>query len=121
MDEYIHDFPEDVQERLEKIRQTVHRVAPEANETISYQIPTFKLDGRFLVYFAAFTDHISMYPIPPGYPAFNKKISPYIRGKGTLQFPLNEPLPVELVEEITRFHLLRRKRATPAKAGRKEK
>ena len=115
IDEYIGDFPEDVRERLEKIRRTIHRIAPSAVETISYQIPAFKIDGKFLVYFAAFPDHISIYPIPPGDDDFTKDIAPYITGKGTLQFPLSKPIPFNLVEKIAGFHLLRRKREIAAR------
>ncbi|MDO8578285.1 MAG: DUF1801 domain-containing protein, partial [Dehalococcoidales bacterium] len=118
IDEYIGDYPENVQERLEKIRRTIRGIAPGAVETISYQIPAFKVDGKFLVYFAAFPDHISIYPIPAGDDDFNKDIAPYVKGKGTLQFPLNKPIPFNLVEKIAGFHLLRREREIAARVNK---
>ena len=103
IDEYINTFPPDIQKILERIRQTVREAAPEAIETISYQMPAFKLNGRNLVYFAAFKNHIGFYPIPSGIEAFKKELAPYIKGKGTLQFPLNRPVPYDLVKKIVVF------------------
>ena len=105
IDEYINTFPPDIQKILEKIRQTVREAAPEAIETISYQMPAFKLNGRNLIYFAAFKNHIGFYPIPSGIEAFKKELAPYIRGKGTLQFPLNKPVPYDLVKKIVVFRV----------------
>lgn len=118
IDEYIGDFPEDVRERLQKIRRTIRGVAPGAVETISDQIPTFKLNGKFLVFFAAFPEHISIYPIPPGDDDFTRDIAPYVKGKGTLQFPLSKLIPFDPVEKIVGFHLLRREREIAAKYGK---
>jgi uncharacterized protein YdhG (YjbR/CyaY superfamily) len=105
IDEYISTCPEDVQIILEKIRQTILKVAPEAVETISYQIPTFKLNGKYLVYFAAWKDHIAMYPIPKSTDAFQKELSPYIHGKGTIHLPLDKPIPYDLVEKIVKSRM----------------
>jgi uncharacterized protein YdhG (YjbR/CyaY superfamily) len=91
IDDYIRTFPEDVQVILEKMRQTIRKAAPEAVETISYQMPTFKLDGKSLVYFAAFKNHVGFYPIPSGVQAFKKELSRYKQGKGSVQFPMNRP------------------------------
>ncbi len=102
IDEYIKTFPEEIQVILEKIRQTIRKVAPEATEAISYQMPAFKLNGN-LVWFAAFKDHIGFYPIPSGVEAFKKEVSPFAAGKGTLQFPLNKPIPYDLIEKIVTF------------------
>ena len=113
IDEYIETFPEDVQVILQKVRRTIHEAAPEATEAISYQMPTFKLNGRNLVHFAAWQDHVSLYPVPSGTESFSKKLSPYIKGKGTLQFPLNEPVPYGLISEIAVF----RANETAAKKG----
>ncbi len=104
IDEYIKTFPENVQIILEKIRQTIRKAAPEATEAISYEMPTFKLNGN-LVHFAAFKNHIGFYPIPSGIEAFKEELSPYIRGKGTLQFPLGKPIPYEMVEKIVVFRV----------------
>ncbi len=105
IDVYIKTFPKDVQSILEKIRQTIRKAAPEAVETISYQIPTFKLNGKYLVYFAAFKNHIGVYPAPTGNEAFKKELSPYIRGKVTVQFPLDKPVPYDLVKKIVIFRM----------------
>jgi uncharacterized protein YdhG (YjbR/CyaY superfamily) len=100
MDEYIKTFPEDVQDILEKMRQTIRMAAPEAVEAISYQMPTFKLNGRNLVHFAAFKNHIGFYPIPSGIEAFKEELSSYKQGKGSVQFPMDNPIPYELVKKI---------------------
>ena len=104
IDEYIETFPEEVQSILEKMRQTIRRAAPEAEEAISYQIPTFKLNGN-LVYFAAFKNHIGFYPTPSGIEAFKKELSPYEGAKGSVQFPIEKPIPYGLVKKITMFRM----------------
>ncbi len=102
IDEYIKTFPNDVQSILEKMRQTIKKAAPEAVETISYQMPTFKLNGKNLVHFAAFKNHIGFYPIPSGIEAFKKELSSYKQGKGSVQFPIDKPIPYDLVEKIVK-------------------
>ncbi len=104
IDEYIKSFPEDIQIILEKIRQTIRKAAPEATEAISYQMPLFKLNGN-LVWFASFKNHIGFYPIPSGTETFKEEVSPYIAGKGTLQFPLDKPIPYNLIEKIVIFRV----------------
>jgi len=100
-DEYIKTFPKDVQTILEKIRQTIKRAVPEAQETISYQIPTFKLKGSSLVHFAAFRKHIGLYPPAPK--EFKKELSSYEGPKGNLKFPIDKPIPYDLVRRIVLF------------------
>src|SRR2546425_10216351 len=102
IDEYIKTFPEDVQRILEKMRQTIRRAAPGAEEGVSYQIPVFKLNGN-LVWFAAFKNHIGFYPTTTGIRAFKKELSVYKGAKGTVQFPLEKQIPYELVKKIVRF------------------
>ncbi len=102
IDEYIETFPKDVQSILEKMRQTIRRVAPEAEEAISYQIPGFKLNGN-LVWFAAFKNHIGFYPMKTGIQAFKKELSAYKGAKGSVQFPMEKPIPYDLVKKIVRF------------------
>jgi len=102
IDEYIKTFPEDVQSILEKMRRTVRTAAPEAEEAISYQIPTFKLNGN-LVHFAAFKKHIGFYPTSSGTEAFKKELSSYKGAKGSVQFPLEKPIPYDLVKRIVIF------------------
>jgi len=105
IDEYIRTFPEDVQRILENLRQTVRTAAPDAEETINYEMPTFKLNGKYLLYFAAWKKHISFYPIPSGPESFKRELTPYIKGKGTIQFPLDKPVPHGLVEKIVRYRI----------------
>jgi uncharacterized protein YdhG (YjbR/CyaY superfamily) len=103
IDEYIETFPKDVQRILEKVRQTIRETAPEAVETISYQMPTFKLDGKYLVYFAAWKTHIGMYPVPAGTEAFKKELAPYKGAKSTARFPIDKPIPYDLVKKMVIF------------------
>ena len=103
IDEYIAAFPHDVQDILEKIRMTIRKAAPEAEETISYQMPTFTLRGHYLVYFAAFKKHIGFYPAPIGNAEFEQELSVYGSGKGTVKFPLDQPMPFDLIRKIVRF------------------
>ncbi|MCZ7381790.1 MAG: DUF1801 domain-containing protein [Candidatus Methanoperedens sp.] len=105
MDEYIKTFPKDVQSILEKMRQTIRKAAPEAVEVISYQMPTFKLNGKNLVHFAAFKNHIGFYPIPSGIEAFKKELSSYKQGKGSVQFPMDKPIPYDLVKKIVNYRV----------------
>jgi uncharacterized protein YdhG (YjbR/CyaY superfamily) len=105
IDEYIASFPEEVQKILEELRSTIRAAAPDAKEKISYQIPTFELNGRNLIHFAAWKKHIGMYPIPSGSEAFEKELSQYADGKGTLKFPLDKPLPLKLICEIVQFRI----------------
>ena len=103
IDEYIAAFPNDVQDILEKIRMTIRKAAPEAEETISYQMPTFTLRGHYLVYFAAFKKHIGFYPAPIGNAEFEQELSVYGAGKGTVKFPLDQPIPFDLISKIVKF------------------
>ena len=99
VDDYIAAFSPEVRKILERIRRTIRRVAPEAEETISYRIPTLKLNGP-LVYFAAFKKHVGFYPPIRGDARLTKAVSPYAGEKGNLQFPLDQPIPYELIESI---------------------
>jgi uncharacterized protein YdhG (YjbR/CyaY superfamily) len=103
IDEYIKAFPKDVQGILEKMRQTIQETAPGAVEAISYQMPTFKLNGKNLVHFAAWENHIGFYPTPSGTEAFNKELSYYKGGKGSVKFPIENPIPYDLVKKIVVF------------------
>ena len=104
IDDYIANFPEDVQEVLEQIRATIQKAAPQAEEAISYQMPTFKLNGN-LVHFAAWKNHIGFYPTPSGTKEFQKEIAKYVFAKGSIQFPLNEPMPLALITKIVNFRV----------------
>jgi uncharacterized protein YdhG (YjbR/CyaY superfamily) len=118
IDEYIAGFPTAVQEVLQKIRMTIHEAAPEAEEKISYQMPTFFLKGN-LVHFAAFKEHIGFYPVPTGIEKFKKELSVYKQGKGSVQFPLDQPMPYELITKIVKFRVKENLAAAAAKAKKK--
>ena len=115
IDEYIAGFPKDVQEKLEKIRMTIKKAAPDAEETISYKIPTFNLKGKYLIYFAAYKKHIALYPAPIGIPEFKEEIVVYESGKGTLQFPLDKPIPFNLIRKIVKYRAKENLAKTAAK------
>ena len=107
IDEYIAAFPKEIQAMLEQIRATISKVAPTAEEAIKYAIPTFVLNGRNLVHFAAFKNHIGFYPTPTGIESFQKELSKYKQGKGSVQFPLDEPMPLALITKIVKFNMVR--------------
>ncbi|UPZ15386.1 iron chaperone [Flavobacterium humidisoli] len=104
IDEYIGAFPNDVQEILEKVRATIQKAAPDAKEKISYAMPAFEQNG-IVVYFAAFKNHIGLYALPSGHEAFTEKLSKYKSGKGSVQFPLKEAIPYDLITEIVKFRV----------------
>lgn len=116
IDEYISGFPPEIRLLLEEIRQTIRDAAPEATETISYQMPTFKQNGN-LIHFGAFKNHIGLYPAPTGIEAFRKDLEIYKGGKGSVQFPNTDPLPLDLITRIVRFrvdeNLKKRKQKSP--------
>jgi len=104
IDAYIANCPKDIQKKLKDLRATIRAAAPDATEIISYQIPTFYLKGN-LVHFAAYKNHIGFYPTPSGVQAFIKETAKYASTKGTIQFPLDKPLPLELVSKIVKFRV----------------
>ena len=116
VEEYIAAFSPEVQAILERIRQTARAAAPEAEETISYQMPTFKLGG-VLIHFAAFKHHIGLYPPISGEAGLEKAVSPYAGEKGNLKFPLDQPIPFDLIERIVKLRV----RQNLAKAAGKTK
>ena len=104
IDEYIAEFPNDTQKLLKALRDTIRKAAPKAEETIKYAIPTFTFNGN-LVHFAGYKNHIGFYPAPMGIEAFKEETAPYEAGKGTLQFSLEEPLPLSLVRKIVKYRV----------------
>ena len=104
IDEYIQTFPTETQKKLRAIRKLISKLAPEATEKISYQMPTFYLNGN-LIHFAAFAHHIGLYPTPSGVEEFKRELSKYKQGKGSVQFPLDEPLPLDLIGRIVKFRV----------------
>jgi uncharacterized protein YdhG (YjbR/CyaY superfamily) len=105
IDAYIAAFPDDVQKILEQVRITVIKSAPGAEETISYAMPAFRYKGRVIIYFAGHKNHIGIYATPSGYAAFTKELSKYKQGRGSVQFPLNEPMPVNLIARMVKFRV----------------
>jgi uncharacterized protein YdhG (YjbR/CyaY superfamily) len=104
IDEYIRSFPEHIQKKLLELREIIREQAPQAQEKISYQMPTFFLNGN-LVHFAAFSKHIGFYPTPSGISAFQSQLAQYKNAKGSVQFPIEDPLPIELIKEIVKFRV----------------
>ncbi len=105
VDEYIASCPEETRGRLQEVRAAIRAAVPDAKEKISYQIACFELNGKNLVHFAGWKNHISIYPTPEGTAAFNKAIAKYAGGKGTTKFPLDEPLPLKLIGQIVKFRV----------------
>ena len=104
IDEYIRGFPKEIQNLLKEMKSTIQKAAPDAEEAIKYAMPTFVLNGN-LVHFAAYKNHIGFYPAPSGIDAFKKELSVYKGGKGTVQFPLDKPLPLNLITKIVKFRI----------------
>ncbi|MCA9371461.1 DUF1801 domain-containing protein [Candidatus Woesebacteria bacterium] len=105
IDKYIAGFPPQVQEILQKIRKTIRNQAPNASETISYAIPTFDLNGKHLIHYAGFKKHIGLFPTSSGVAAFKVQLTDYKTSKGTIQFPLDKPIPYGLIKKITVFRV----------------
>ena len=104
-DEYIAGFPDDIQLILNQVRAIIKEAAPEAEESIAYGMPAYKLKGKPLVYFAGFKNHIGFYATPSGHAEFAKELSKYKQGKGSVQFPLDQPIPYELIAQIVAFRV----------------
>jgi uncharacterized protein YdhG (YjbR/CyaY superfamily) len=115
IDEYISSFPDDVQKIMKKLRMTIKAAAPEAGEKISYNMPTFTMNGTYLVYFAGWKNHIAFYGAPRGNPEFKLDLSAYESGQGTLKFPYDKPLPLGLVTKIVEFRAAENRNRTDKK------
>jgi uncharacterized protein YdhG (YjbR/CyaY superfamily) len=118
IDEYIASFPKDVQAILQKIRMTIRKAAPDAEETIKYQIPTFTLKGN-LVHFGAYKNHIGFYPAPRALEEFKKELSAYEGSKGTVRFPFDKPIPYALITRIVKFRVKKNLEKAEAKGKTK--
>lgn len=105
VEEYIAQFPDPVRTVLNKVRASVKKAAPHAQESVSYGMPAYRTEGKPLVYFAAFKNHIGFYATPTGHALFKDELSVYKHGKGSVQFPLNKPVPFKLIEAITKFRV----------------
>jgi uncharacterized protein YdhG (YjbR/CyaY superfamily) len=119
IDEYIALFPKETQILLKKMRATIKETAPHAEEKISYQMPTFFLKGN-LVHFAAFKNHIGFYPVPTGIEKFKKELSAYKTSKGAVQFPLDKPLPLDLIRKVVKFRVAENIKKAEEKARKKK-
>ena len=117
IDAYIAAFPPEVQALLQQIRQVIHEAVPNLGETISYGMPSFTLNGQYLLYFAAYKKHIGLYPAPTGVEEFQEAVALYGGGKGTLKFPLDKPMPFDLIHRVVRF----RAKEQAEKAAAKQK
>jgi uncharacterized protein YdhG (YjbR/CyaY superfamily) len=115
IDEYIASFPKDVQQIMEQLRVTINVAAPEAGEEISYNMPTFTLNGTYLVYFAGWKNHIAFYGAPRGNAEFKEDLSAYETGKGTLQFHFDKPMPLDLITKIVKFRVAENLKRTDKK------
>jgi uncharacterized protein YdhG (YjbR/CyaY superfamily) len=118
IDEYIAGFPDDVQQMPEAIRAVIHEAAPNAEEAIKYAMPTFVLNGN-LIHFAAYKNHIGLYPAPKAIEAFKEELSVYKGAKGSVQFPLDQPMPLDLIARITRFRIMQNFKKGKKKKGTK--
>lgn len=119
VDDYIAAFPSDVQDVLTRIRQTIRTAAPQTEEAMSYGIPVARLDGHYVVYFAGWKHHVSIYPVPTVDPGLETEIATYRVGKGTLKFPLNQPIPYALIGRLASALLEQRKRRPRKGQGRR--
>ena len=119
IDEYIATFPADIQKLLQEVRTTIKAAAPEAEEKISYQMPTFFLNGN-LVHFAAFKNHIGFYPAPTGMEAFAQDLAQYKGAKGSVQFPLNKPMPLDLITRIVKYRVTENLKKAGIKSSKKK-
>lgn len=120
IDEYISTFPENTRQILEKVRTTIKKAAPDAGETINYQIPTFTLQGN-LVHFAGYKNHIGFYPTPSGIEAFKEELSVFEGAKGSVQFPIDKPMPLALITKIVKFRVKENVERANAKVKSKNK
>jgi uncharacterized protein YdhG (YjbR/CyaY superfamily) len=119
VDEYIAGFPPGTQRMLEEVRALIRAAAPDATETISYAMPTFDLNGRHLVHFAGYEKHIGFYPVPSGVAAFKEELKPFKTGKGSVQFPLDRPLPTGLIRRIVEFRVAENRAKAPGRSTRR--
>jgi len=110
IDDYIAGFPKNVQKLLQQVRKTIRKAAPDAEEAIKYQIPTFTLNGANLVHFAAYKEHIGFYPAPRAIEEFKDELAAYAGAKGTVRFPLDEPIPHDLISRMVKFRVGKKKR-----------
>ena len=116
VDKYISSFPDDVRKRLEQMRELILKLVPGAEEKIGYGIPTYKLNGKNLVHFGGFKNHVGFYPAPSGLTAFEKELSSYKAAKGSVQFPHDRPLPTTLISKIVKYRLQEEKeKSSPGK------
>lgn len=115
IDEYIANFSEEIQILLNQVRSTIKQAAPDAEESIGYGMPAYKLKGRPLVYFAGYKNHVGFYATPTGHAEFAKELSKYKQGKGSVQFPIDQPMPLNLIFQIVEFRVIENMEKAKAK------
>jgi uncharacterized protein YdhG (YjbR/CyaY superfamily) len=120
IDEYIEGFPEETQKALREICTAVKALVPSAEEYISYKMPAFKVNGEYFIHFSAWKNHIGMYPIPAGNEAFQKQIEPYRSAKTSLNFPLDKPMPIKLIEKFIKFRIAENLKNAQAKTVKRK-
>ena len=122
VDEYISTQPAEVQAMLQRVRRIIRKAVPEADESISYQIPTYKLRGERMIYFAGFKEHYSLYPLTDRLvEAFQGELDPYQHGKGTIRFPISQPVPSKLIDRVVKFRAREAAELAESKAAAKNK
>lgn len=105
IDRYIDSFPDDIKAILARVRLVIRKTAPEAEETLAYRMPAYRIKGKPLVYFAGYKNHVGLYATPSGHSEFEKELSVYKHGKGSVQFPIDKPIPYDLIERIVKFRI----------------
>lgn len=115
VDEYINSFPKDIRAKLKEVRAVIRKSAPEAEESMAYGMPAYKTNGTPLVYFAGYNTHIGFYATPSGHSRFTRELSGYKTGKGSVQFPVDEPMPLDLISRIVKFRLEENKVKNPGR------
>lgn len=116
VDEYINSFPKDIKAILKEVRAVIRKSAPEAEERMAYRMPAYRINGRPLVYFAGYNTHVGLYATPSGHSRFARELSGYKTGKGSVQFPVDEPMPLDLISRIVKFRVEENKRKNPGKS-----
>jgi uncharacterized protein YdhG (YjbR/CyaY superfamily) len=119
IDQYIAAYPKETQKLLEELRSTIKAAAPDVVEKITYQMPTFDLNGRHLVYFSAWKHHVGLYPVPAGDETFQREISQYKSAKSSLNFPIDKPLPVKLIRQFVKFRIAENRELSEINPNRK--
>jgi uncharacterized protein YdhG (YjbR/CyaY superfamily) len=121
VEQHMASLSEEVRQALRQVQATIHEVVPDGEDCISYAIPAIKLDGKVLMFYAGWAHHVSIYPLPPGSPGFEKRLAPFVAGKGTVKFDVSKPIPLKLVADIVRAHIKRHRATLVTKQSKQTK